>query len=106
MNFELTIGAEIRKTRPAVILQNDIGNRFGQTTIVAAVTSKFGPKRYPTEILVEPPDAGLRQSSVVLLDQIRTVDKQRLARKLGRLRSETMERVERALQVSLGLITL
>ena len=67
VNFDPTVGAEIRKTRPAVIVQNDIGNRHSSITIVAAVTSQFEEPLYPVEVLVPAGEAGLESDSVVLL---------------------------------------
>ena len=106
VNFEPTVGAEIRKTRPALVLQNDIANRHSPITIVAAVTSKFDETLYPTEVLVTAPEGGLSVDSVVLLNQIRSIDRRRLVRRLGAIRGTTMERVERSLQISLGLLKL
>ena len=106
VNFEPTVGAEIRKTRPALVLQNDIANRHSPITIVAAVTSKFDETLYPTEVLVTAPEGGLSVDSVVLLNQIRSMDRRRLVRRLGAIRGSTMERVERSLQISLGLLKL
>jgi mRNA interferase MazF len=102
--FDPTLGAEIRKTRPALILQNDIANRASPITIVAALTTKFDPDLYPTEVLVRAPDGGLDADSVVLLNQLRSVDRRRLTRRLGRLRPQTMRLIDRALMLSLGLI--
>ena len=104
--FDPTLGAEIRKTRPALILQNDIANRSSPITIVAAITSKFDEELYPTEVLVRAPEGGLDADSVVLLNQIRSVDRRRLMRRVGRLVPETMRLVDRALVLSLGLIEL
>jgi len=104
--FDPTLGAEIRKTRPALILQNDIANRSSPITIVAAITSKFDEELYPTEVLVRTPEGGLDADSVVLLNQIRSVDRRRLMRRVGRLMPETMRLVDRALVLSLGLIEL
>ena len=104
VNFDPTVGAEIKKTRPALVLQNDIANRWSPITIVAAITSKFEDRRYPTEVLVRAAEGGLETDSVVLLNQIRSVDQSRLVRRLGALRAETMEEVDRALLVSLGLV--
>ena len=101
-----TVGSEIGKTRPAVVLQNDVGNRHSRVTIVAAVTSKFGPKLYPTEVPVPAGEGGLDQDSVVLLNQVRTVDRQRLVRRLGRLRPQTVRGIDKAIAISLGLIDL
>ena len=106
VTFDPTLGAEIRKTRPALILQNDIANRSSPITIVAAITSKFDEELYPTEVLVRAPEGGLDTDSVVLLNQIRSVDRRRLMRRVGRLVPETMRLVDRALVLSLGLIEL
>jgi len=104
VNFDPTVGVEIRKTRPALILQNDIANRHSPVTIAAAVTSKFDLPLYPTEVLVAAPEGGLTTDSVVLLNQVRTIDKQRLVRRLGALKPATMLRVSYAIQISLGLM--
>lgn len=104
VNFDPTVGSEIKKTRPAVILQNNIGNRFSSVTIVAALSSHFDDTLYPTEVLVEAGAGGLKDVSVVLLNQVRTIDKRRLAKKIGRLRPETMQKIDQALQISLGII--
>ena len=106
MNFDPTVGSEIKKTRPAVILQNDVGNRFSSVTIVAAITSQFDTSLYPTEVLIWPPEGGLIEASVVLLNQIRTIDDRRIVKKIGVLKSMTMESVDRALKISLGLVDL
>jgi|SRR5439155_22418772 len=103
VNFDPTIGAEIQKTRPALILQNDIANQHSPITIVAAVTGQFEDPLYPTEVLVTPPEGGLRTESVVLLNQIRSVDKRRLVKRLGTLKAGTMDQVNRALEISFGL---
>ena len=106
VNFDPTIGAEIQKTRPALILQNNIGNRYSPVTIVAAISSWKGEALYPTEVSLEVYEGGLRVASLVLLNQIRTIDKQRLIKKTGTLTTETMERVDKALQISLGLVEI
>jgi mRNA interferase MazF len=106
VNFDPTLGAEIRKTRPALIVQNDIANRHSPITIVAALTSQFEDPLYPTEVLVPAREGGLQADSVVLLNQLRSMDKLRLIRRLGRLSPATMEKVDRALMLSLGLIAL
>jgi mRNA interferase MazF len=87
-------------------VQNDISNRLSPITIVAAITSSFHQPPYPTEVLIRAPEGGLREDSVVTLNQIRSVDRQRLVRRLGRVRRETMEQVEFALAISFGLTTL
>ena len=106
VNFDPTVGAEIQKTRPALIVQNDITNRHSPITIVAAITSHFDETLYPTEVLIRVPEGGLTSDSVVLLNQVRSVDKRRLLRRLGTLTSASMERVTRALQISLGMVEL
>ena len=106
VNFNPTIGSEIRKTRPALILQNDIANRLSPITIVAAITSRYEEPLYPTEVRVRPGEGGLQTDSVVLLNQIRSIDKARLLRRLGACSEDTMERVDQAVLVSLGLVDL
>ena len=106
VNFDPTLGAEIRKTRPALILQNDIANKYSPVTIVAAISSKYDNPLYPTEVLISAKArTGLAVDSVVLLNQIRTVDKKRLAKRLGKLSSAKMEEVNQALRISVGLVT-
>lgn len=104
VSFDPTLGAEIKKTRPALILQNDIFNRHSPITIVAAITSQFDQHLYPTEVLIKAPEGGLESDSVVLLNQIRSIDKQRFIKRLGILSSSTMRQVERALLISFGLV--
>lgn len=106
VNFDPTLGAEIRKTRPALIVQNDIANRHSPITIIAAISSKFDEPLYPTEVLIEPPEGGLSVDSVVLLNQVRSIDRRRLPKRLGLVGPATMERVERALQISFALTKL
>lgn len=106
VTFDPTLGAEIRKMRPALILQNDIANRDSPITIVAAMTSQFDEPLYPTEVLVRHPEGGLTADSVILLNQIRSVDKQRLFKRLGRVTPETVRKVDQALLLSLGLVEL
>ena len=104
VNFDPTVGSEIRKTRPAVILQNDVANRWSPITIVAAVTSQFEEPLYPTEVRVRPPEGGLTADGVILLNQIRSIDKRRLVKRLGALKPDTIARMNLALQVSVGLV--
>ena len=106
VDFDPTVGAEIKKVRPALVLQNDIANRYSPITIVAAITSKTAPRLYPTEVLLASGEAGLGVDSIVLLNQIRSIDTRRLVRRMGAVRLATMASVERALQVSLGLVRL
>ena len=104
VNFDPTLGAELKKTRPALILQNDTSNQFSPITIVAGISSRFDLVLYPTEVYIEAPEGGLEQDSVVLLNQIRSIDRQRLVKKLGTLTIETMVKIDRAIQISLGLV--
>jgi len=103
VSFDPALDAEIQKTRPALILQNDVGNQHSPLTIVAAVTSNVF-RRGPTVVFVHAPEGGLTVDSVILLNQIRTIDKRRLGKRLGTLRSETMKQVDQAIMISLALI--
>ena len=103
VNLDPTVGSEIKKTRPAVIIQNDLGNQYSPVTIVAPITS--GEKSlYPIEVEAKAPEGGLANDSLVLLNQIRAIDKQRLVKRLGKLKVGTMARVDLAIKISLGLI--
>jgi mRNA interferase MazF len=105
VNFDPTVGAEIKKIRPALVIQNDIGNTYSNTIIVTAITSREkGEKRYSTEVFLEKGDAGLEYDSVVLLSHIRTIDIQRIIKKIGKVNSDTMQSVDTALEISVGLI--
>jgi mRNA interferase MazF len=106
VSFDPALGAEIQKTRPALVLQNNIANRHSPLTIVAAITSKFSEEPYPVDVLIETPEGGLAMNSVVMLDQVRTMDKERLVKRLGQVSPETMSRVDRALMISLGLVKI
>lgn len=102
VNFDPTIGAEINKKRPALVIQNNTSNTYSPVTIVAAITSSFSTERiYPTEVFVSAGEGGLLQDSVVLLNQIRTIDKVRLVKKLGNLTIARMNAVSRAITISL-----
>ena len=106
-SFDPTVGHEIKKTRPALVIQNDVGNRYSPLTIVAAITSTVSPVPYPIEVIIDPSAVnGLGVRSSIRLDQIRTVDRQRLVRRLGVVDSSTLAKVDEALKISLGLIRL
>jgi mRNA interferase MazF len=105
VTFGPTVGHEIRKTRPAVVIQNDISNQWSPITIVAAVSSQFGNPPHPREVPL-PAKAGLPRASAVILNQIRSVVRQRLVKKLGTLDAATMRKVDEALVIGLGLIEL
>jgi mRNA interferase MazF len=105
--FDPTLGHEIKKTRPALVIQNDVGNRYSPLTIVAAITSSISPVTYPVEVVIDPtPGNGLEVQSSIRLDQIRTMDRQRLVRRLGVVDSPTMAKVDEAIKISLGLIRI
>ena len=97
------VGSEQGGLRPVLIVQNDVGNRYSPTVIAAAITSKMGKARLPTHIDIPGNDVGLSKDSVILLEQVRTIDKKRLKEKMGHLDDGTMSSVNNAIQVSLGL---
>jgi mRNA interferase MazF len=105
VTFDSTVGHEIQKTRPAVVIQNDISNQWSPITIVAAVSSQFGDPPHVREVLL-PARAGLPKASAAILNQIRSVDRKRLVKKLGSLDAATMRKIDQALTISLGLIQL
>ncbi|BCJ87215.1 type II toxin-antitoxin system PemK/MazF family toxin [Effusibacillus dendaii] len=98
------VGSEQGGFRPVLILQNDIGNRFSPTVIVAAITAQIQKAKLPTHVEIKADKDGLERDSVILLEQIRTIDKQRLTDKITHLDDELMSRVNDALLISLGLI--
>lgn len=106
-SFDPTVGHEIKKTRPALIIQNNIGNRYSPLTIVAAITSTISPVPYPVEVIVDPTAGnGLEVRSSIRLDQIRTVDRKRLVRRLGVVDPVDMAKVDEALKISLALVRI
>ncbi|HEX3033177.1 MAG TPA: type II toxin-antitoxin system PemK/MazF family toxin [Bacillota bacterium] len=100
------VGSEQGGTRPVLVLQNDIGNQYSPTTIVAAITSQISKAKLPTHVEVKAAAGGLERDSVILLEQVRTIDKSRLKEKVTTLDNETMQKVARALEISLGLIDI
>jgi mRNA interferase MazF len=97
------VGSEQGGMRPVLIVQNDTGNKHSPTVIAAAITSQTGKAKLPTHIELSGRSVGLTRDSVILLEQIRTLDKSRLREKMGRLDGETMTQVDNALAVSFGL---
>jgi mRNA interferase MazF len=97
------IGSEQGGLRPVLIVQNDVGNRYSPTVIAAAITSKQTKAKLPTHIDISGAGAGLSKDSVVLLEQIRTIDKTRLKEKMGHLDDVTMDDVDNAIQISFGI---
>ncbi len=98
------IGSEQGGVRPVLIVQNDTGNKFSPTVIAAAITSQNSKADLPTHIKLKAVGSGLAKDSVVLLEQIRTIDKKRLKEKMGTLDSVSMRRVDQALSISFGLV--
>jgi len=99
-------GSEQGGIRPVLIVQNDIGNRFAPTVIAAAITSKIDKAKLPTHIEIKAGDSGLRKDSVVLCEQMRTLDKRRLKEFIVRLSENAMEEVNIAINVSFGLVNM
>ena len=97
------VGSEQGGVRPVLVIQNDTGNRHSPTVIAAAITSQTGKARLPTHISVSPLSCGLPKESVILLEQVRTLDKRRLREKMGRLDDAVMHKVDAAIAVSFGL---
>ena len=100
------VGSEQGGVRPVLIIQNDIGNKYSPTVIVAAITSQINKAKLPTHIEISAHEYGLNKDSVILLEQIRTKDKKRLREKIGCLDKNMMLKVDNSLQISLGLFTL
>lgn len=98
------VGSEQGGIRPVVIIQNDVGNKHSPTVIAAAITSQLGKNRLPTHIEIGPENCGLKAESVVLAEQIRTIDKSRLKEKIGHIDDESvMNKINSALGISFGL---
>jgi len=97
-----TFGVEIQKIRPCVIVQNDVGNQYSPMTSVAPITSRK-PIGHPTEVIVKAPEGGLKKDSVIIVQQIRAIDKRRMIKRLGNLKLETMRKVDQAIVVHYDL---
>lgn len=97
------IGSEQGGVRPVLVVQNDVGNRYSPTVIAAAITSQINKAKLPTHIEIDARDYGLSRDSVVLLEQVRTIDKKRLKEKIGHLDDAMMTSVNEALEISFGL---
>ncbi len=98
------VGSEQGGVRPVLIIQNDIGNRYSPTVIATAITSQINKAKMPTHIELDANEYGLSKDSVVLAEQIRTIDKRRLKEKIGHIDEELMTRVNEALEISFGLL--
>ena len=97
------VGSEQGGIRPVLVIQNDIGNKYSPTVIAAAITSQINKAKMPTQIELAAKDYGLNKDSVILLEQIRTIDKRRLREKIGRIDDGLMASVNNALSISFGL---
>ena len=100
------VGSEQGGTRPVLIIQNDIGNRFSPTVIIAAITAQIQKAKLPTHVEIDAKKYGFERDSVILLEQLRTVDKSRLTDRITHLDQELMQRVDEALRISVGLVKL
>jgi len=98
------VGSEQGGFRPVLIIQNNVGNKYSPTVIVAAITSHIEKAKLPTHVELSATEHGLEKDSVVLLEQIRTIDKQRLQQKITEIDEQVMAKVNEALRISLGLI--
>jgi mRNA interferase MazF len=97
------VGSEQGGIRPVIIIQNDVGNKYSPTVIVAAITSQINKAKLPTHVEISSEEYGLNKDSVVLLEQIRTLDKKRLKEKIGHMTEGDMKKVDEALSISVGL---
>ena len=97
------IGSEQGGIRPVLVVQNDVGNKYSPTVIAAAITSKINKAKLPTHIEIDAKEFGLNRDSVILLEQVRTIDKQRLREKIGSLDEKQMKKVNEAISISFGL---
>jgi mRNA interferase MazF len=98
------IGSEQGGVRPVLVIQNDIGNKYSPTVIVAAITSQINKAKLPTHVELAAEEYGITKDSVILLEQIRTIDKKRLKEKIGHLSDDLMKKVDEGLQISFGLV--
>ncbi len=97
------VGSEQGGIRPVIIVQNNIGNKYSTTVIISAITSKLNKAKLPTHVEIEGSNFGLAKNSIVLCEQVRTIDKRRLKMKLGMVDDATMRKIDKALIVSLGI---
>lgn len=98
------VGSEQGGLRPVLVIQNDVGNRYSPTVIIAAITSQQGKAKLPTHVEIQAEQFGLPRNSVILAEQIRTIDKKRLRDRIGQVSQEVLNRVDDAISISVGLI--
>jgi mRNA interferase MazF len=106
VELDPVVGSEQGGRRPALVIQNDVSNQHSPVTIVAIITSQLASRPYPYDVYLAPGVSGLTRTSRVMLNQVRTVDKQQLGRRVGELTGEEMEQVDEAIRVTLGLVPL
>lgn len=106
VNLSPVVGSEQGGERPGLVIQNDVGNKFSPTTIVAAVTAKIKKSKLPTHLEIKQGTFGLARDSYVLLEQVRTIDKKRISYKLGHADEDFMKKVDDAIKISFGLESL
>lgn len=102
-NLDPVIGAEQGKTRPALVIQNDIGNEYSPTTIIAPITSKIFSRQFPTNTEIDKTNSPLKEKSTILLNQIRTIDKSRIIKIYGHISNKKLKEIDEAIMNSLGL---
>lgn len=105
-NLSPVVGSEQGGHRPVLVIQNDVGNKYSPTVIVAAITSQISKAKLPTHVEISAKQFSLDKDSVVLLEQLRTIDKRRLKEKITHLSEETMVKVDEGIRISLGLVQL
>lgn len=106
VNLDPPIRHEIRKSRPAVVIQNDLGNKYSPITIIAPITSQKTETVYPIEVFLPKGVQGLDKEAKVLLNHIRAVDKTRLVKRLGRIDELLLDKIDEAIKISLGLVKI
>jgi len=104
VNLDPVIGSEQGKTRPALVIQNDIGNEYSPTVIIAPITTKLFSKLFPTNVEIDDKNSSLKYKSTILLNQIRTIDKSRILKNYGSISNRKMKEVDDAIKNSLGLV--
>lgn len=103
VNLDPVTGSEQGKTRPALVIQNNIGNEYSPTTIIAPITTKIFSMKYPTNVEIDSTNSPLKEKSTVLLNQIRTIDKVRIIKNYGKISNKKMKEVDESIMNSLGL---
>jgi len=105
-NLSPVVGSEQGGLRPVLVIQNDVGNKYSPTVIVAAITSQISKAKLPTHVEINAKECNLEKDSVILLEQLRTIDKRRLKEKITHLTEDVMNKADEAIKISLGLIQI